>query len=43
MLDYIRKLNKNYYYNVNGVGHKKNLKNRSMDISPFVNERPCEK
>ena len=31
-LNYIRKLNKNYYWNVNGVGHKKNFKNRTIDF-----------
>ena len=42
-LDYIRNLNKNYYWNVNGVGHEKKFKNRTMDfldISPFINEHP---
>ena len=42
-LDYIRKLNKNYYLNVMGVGFKKNFKNHMMDfanIQSFVNRHP---
>ena len=44
-LDYIRKLNKNYYQNVMRVGFQKNFKNRMMDfanISSFVNGHPLK-